>query len=150
MVEVRITAENINEVFAEHKVPEEFDLLSIDIDYNDYWVWKALTGYRPRVVIIEYNAHLAVNESKVVEYQADVEADGSDYFGASLLAMVKLGKTKGYTLVGCDRTGSNAFFVVDELIKDNFKVGGVEDLYQKCNYWPATTHPPDKKKMKDI
>lgn len=146
-----VTAENINELFKKYNVPDAFDLLSIDIDFNDYWVWKAIaSNYRPRVVIIEYNAHIPANESKVVEYELKPKVDGSDYFGASLLAMDKLAKTKKYTLVGCDRTGSNAFFVVDELIAENFNVGGVAELYQKTNYWPAAYHFSSKKKMVDI
>lgn len=50
-----ITTENINSLFRKYNIPKEFDLLSIDIDYNTYWVWKALKGYNPRVVVIEYN-----------------------------------------------------------------------------------------------
>jgi hypothetical protein len=56
-----ITAENICSVFDKYAVPREFDLLSIDIDGNDYWVWRALEGYTPRVVVIEYNASLLRN-----------------------------------------------------------------------------------------
>jgi len=50
-----MTAENCNEVFAELGVPEEFDVLSIDVDFNDYYIWEALT-YRPRLLVIEHNA----------------------------------------------------------------------------------------------
>ena len=51
-----ITAENIESLFIEANVPQQFDLLSIDIDRNDYYVWDAIQSYNPRVVIIEYNA----------------------------------------------------------------------------------------------
>jgi len=63
-----ITAANIVTVFKKYKVPLNFDLLSIDIDGNDYWVWKALEGgYRPRVVIIEYNCNFPLNVSKTIK-----------------------------------------------------------------------------------
>ena len=51
-----ITADNIEALFDELGVPEEPDLLSIDLDFNDYWVWRAIVRWRPRVVVIEYNA----------------------------------------------------------------------------------------------
>ena len=66
-----ITAETIEQHFRELGVPEEFDLLSIDIDNNDYWVWKSITHYRPRVVAIEYNASFKQTVSCVVPYQSD-------------------------------------------------------------------------------
>jgi hypothetical protein len=53
------------------------------------------------------------------------------YFGSSLQALVKLAKTKGYTLVGCNYTGVNAFFVRTELVKDKFKYNKTIPLYQK-------------------
>ena len=53
-----VTAGNVEELFRKYGVPAEFDLLSIDIDGNDYWVWRAIRSYRPRVVVIEYNASL--------------------------------------------------------------------------------------------
>ena len=63
-----ITKDNINTVFREMNVPNEFDLLSIDIDGNDYWVWKALQDYKPRVVIIEYNASYAPSQRWIIDY----------------------------------------------------------------------------------
>lgn len=109
-----ITAENINQVLAKHDVPEAFDLFSLDIDSNDYWVWKALE-FRPRVVVVEYNPNLAIDESKTIPYDPGFCWVDTKYYGASLLALKKLGDAKGYTLVYAN--GTNAFFVqTDQLV----------------------------------
>ncbi len=129
-----ITAENINSLFDKYNVPKEFDLLSIDIDSNDYWIWKAIENYSPRVVIIEYNASIPPNESKTVPYNPTAVWDKTNYFGASLLALTNLSKTKGYTLIGCDRNGVNAFFLRDDLVKNNFKIRSIEELYKPQGY----------------
>ena len=141
-----ITAENINELFKKYNVPTNFDLLSIDLDFNDYWIWKAIKGYSPRVVVIEYNASIPVNVSKVIKYDPKGKWDGTNYFGASLLALVKLAKKKGYTLIGCDNSGINAFFVRDDMVKDNFKVRSIEELYKP----PAYGYRPSDKEMIDV
>jgi len=130
-----ITAENVNQVFRKYDVPEEFDLLSIDVDYNTYWIWDALERFRPRVVIIEYNATIPPNESKVVKYDPYRVWDGTNYIGASLLALVKLGKKKGYTLIGCESNGINAFFLRNDLVSENFVVRPIEKLYKPYRYW---------------
>jgi len=125
----KITAENVNALFKKYNVPNEFDLLSIDIDSNDYWIWKAIQ-YSPRVVLVEYNAVIPSDQSKTVVYNPNARWDGTDYFGASLLALVKLGNSKGYTLIGCESCGVNAFFVRDELIERNFIAKSIEELYR--------------------
>ena len=126
-----ITAENINDLFKKYNVPKTFDLLSIDIDGNDYWVWKAIDSqYCPAVVVIEYNGKFPPSECKVIEYQPDFQWDRTDYYGASLGALVKLAGEKGYTLVGCDGEGVNSFFVRDDKIEGNFIRRGIEDLYR--------------------
>lgn len=129
-----ITAENICSLFEKYSVPKQFDLLAIDIDGNDYWVWRAIEGYSARVVVIEYNASMLPNESKTIPYDPEFHWDGSNYFGASLLALAKLGRRKGYTLIGCDSQGINAFFVRDDLVGDRFAVRSVAELYCKPNY----------------
>ena len=129
-----ITAENVESLFKKYNVPKEFDLLSIDIDSNDYWVWKAIKKYSPRTVVIKYNAHVPPNESKTVKYNLNLKNDGTDYFGASLLALAKLGKSKGYTLIGCSARGINAFFIRNDLIKNNFKIKNVKELYKPPKY----------------
>src|SRR5947209_13781498 len=95
-----VTAENINALIGQGGFPGEIDLLSIDIDNNDYWVWKAIDVVNPRVVAIEYNATLRPPMAVVVPYRADAQWDGSNHYGASLEALVRLATTKNYRLVG--------------------------------------------------
>ena len=133
-----ITAENINAVFAQAGMSGEIDLLSIDIDYNDYWVWKALTVVNPRVVVIEYNATLRPPMSLVVPYDPTRMWDGSNYFGASLEALVRLGREKGYRIVGCNYAGANAFFVRDDVAGDRFLDPATsEEHYEPPRYFYA-------------
>jgi len=115
-----VTAENIDALIGNAGLQGEIDLLSIDIDFNDYWVWKAIATISPRVVVIEYNAGLRPPLSLTVPYQPNRAGDGTNYFGASLEALVRLGKTKAYRLVGCNISGSNAFFVREDLCADHF------------------------------
>jgi len=115
-----ITAENVEHLFKQLEVPKEFDLLSIDIDRNDFWVWKALNSYRPRVVAIEYNASFKQTVSCVVPYNPSAIWDGTNYTGASLKALEKLGCENGYRLVGCNYTGVTAFFVREDYVGDRF------------------------------
>lgn len=122
VLEAFITAENIEDLFRQGKVPEEFDLLTIDIDRNDYHVWEKITHYRPRIAVIEYNSGIPPTMSWVVPY--DPKAFGWNSFGmgngASLKALEELGARKGYSLVGCDLCGANSFFVRDGLVGDHF------------------------------
>ncbi len=116
-----INAENIESFFDRANAPLELDLLSIDIDYNDYYVWKAITKYKPRVVIIEYNSIFRPDTHFVVKYNPNRMWDKTSHFGASLLALEQLGKQKGYCLVSCVFSGSNAFFVREDLVGDLFE-----------------------------
>lgn len=106
------TAENINEVFQLFKVPQKFDILSIDVDSNDYWLWKALT-YDPTVVCIEYNSNFDYNTEAIIEYKPDNQWDFTMSYGASFASMNKLAQRKGYYLYA--ETGySNLIFVKNE------------------------------------
>ena len=116
-----IDRDNIERLFRELDVPEKFDVLSIDIDGNDYWVWQAITHYRPRVVMIEYNAVMGPTAPWIMEYNATHCWEPGSYQGASLKSLEKLGAEKGYRLVGCNFTGSNACFVQSELVGSLFE-----------------------------
>jgi hypothetical protein len=115
-----VTAESINTLIRSADLAGEIDLLSIDIDFNDYWVWKAIEVIKPRVVVIEYNAGLRPPLSLTVPYQPNYSGGGTNFFGASLEALVRLGRAKGYRVVGCNISGSNAFFVREDLCADHF------------------------------
>ncbi len=109
-----VTAENLDDLMDEAGVPESFDLLSIDIDGNDYWVWQALGRHHPRVVVCEYNGGIDPLRPLTQPYTPTDGWDGTDFFGASFAALDELGRHKGYTLVHADLTGTNAFFVRDD------------------------------------
>jgi hypothetical protein len=115
-----ITAENIESLFKQGNVPGSFDLLSIDIDGNDYHIWEALNAFSPRVVVVEYNASYGPRVDKVSPYNPSFVWDGTNKFGSSLKAFERLGNQKGYSLVGCDVAGINAFFVRTDLVGDHF------------------------------
>ena len=130
VMQEHITADNINKLFAKYNVPGKFDLLSLDIDGNDYWVWKALE-YEPRVVVIEFNGTIPPYESKTIKYNPEHTWGKNDYYGASFTALKKLGETKGYTLVyqlGC----TNMFFV---------KSGLTPSLHYGITYQTNQYHP---------
>jgi hypothetical protein len=134
--ETFITAENIERLFSDNGVPAEFDLLSIDIDRNDYYVWKSIETYRPRVVVIEYNAIFPPGVQWVIEYNPGEQWDGTSNFGASLSALESLGRLKGYSLVGCNIAGINAFFVRTDLLQEKFcSPFTAENHYEPPCYW---------------
>ena len=109
-----VDAENIQDLFDRYDVPRDFDLLSVDIDGNDYWVWNALDRFEPRVVIVEYNVFFMSTTAKTIEYNPD-HAWNNDHFGlyhgASLAAFDRLAHSKGYVLAYTEPYCPNAIFV---------------------------------------
>lgn len=140
-----ITAEDIEFLFAKYNVPREFDLLSIDIDGNDYWVWKAIRQYTPRVVIVEYNSCIPFAPAVTIPYEPRFQWDKTGYYGASLSALVTLGNEKGYTLVGTDPHGVNAFFVRQDLAEGKFMMQSPQIIYRSAAFKgkKGNVHPPD-------
>lgn len=110
-----VTPDTVNALFTDAGVPAEPDILSIDVDGNDYWIWEAMQGYRPRLVVIEYNASLDPAATVAMPRDDDHRWDGTDYFGASIGAVRLLGRRHGYRLVHTDSVGVNAFFLRDDL-----------------------------------
>jgi hypothetical protein len=114
-----ITPESIDRVAETGGVHGDLDVLSIDIDGNDLWVWRAFQLARPRVVIIEYNATWTPPLDLAVPYAPGWAWDGSNYFGAAREALTRVGAELGYSLVACCLAGVNAFFVRSDLVSDS-------------------------------
>jgi len=133
-----LTAENIEEVFSRHRVPKEFDYLSIDLDNFDWYVLKAIVNYSPRVISVEYNSNIPVPLCKVVEYDPNSHWDNfSNFYGGSLSAFKKLGNHKGYQLVGkCEQL--DLFFVRNDLIDPQYIPPTELELLPQ----PITCHQP--------
>ena len=111
-----VTPENINALFDQAGVPEDLSYLCIDIDGQDYWVWKALEDrFRPALVVLEMNLAYGLLDSVGEIFQAD-QSILTETWGTSFRAMVDLGSAKGYTLVHIDLAGVNGFFVRDDLL----------------------------------
>lgn len=103
---------NIELLMHEAGVPIDLDLLVIDLDGNDWYVWRAIHDFQPKVVMVEYNASFAPPQCAVVDYHPfNCWVGTTDYYGASLQSYCNLGKQKGYELVYCNALGTNAFFV---------------------------------------
>jgi hypothetical protein len=102
---------NVELLFEENGVPPDLDLLVIDIDSNDWYVWRAIRDFRPKVVQIEYNGAFAPPTRMVVDFHPMNYWDKSLYFGASIQSLYELGKHKGYELVYAESSGVNLFFV---------------------------------------
>jgi hypothetical protein len=132
-VEVRqalVTRDNVNALIGEG----ELGVLSIDVDGMDYWLWKAADRVQPRIVIVEYNASLGPEASITVPYQPDffyLKAHASGYYhGASLAALEKLGREKGYTLVAVCSAGVNAFFLQDSIRPATLPARNARELFR--------------------
>jgi hypothetical protein len=130
-----ITKENINKLITESGIFGEIGLLSIDIDGNDYWVWEAIDCVSPMIVICEYNSLFGPKAKVTIPYRPDFIRDRSNYnivyYGASLAALDHLAKRKGYSLVGSNNAGHNAFFVRNDVI------GNLPRLTAEQAYKPA-------------
>lgn len=122
--------DNLDTILKETGIPRNFDLLSIDIDGNDYHVWDAVREYKPKVVIIEFNPTIP----KVVEFVQP--KDMSIGQGSSILSITNLAKSKGYELVAC--TQCNGIFVDEQY----FSLFGISDnsVDRMLPHQPMVTH----------
>lgn len=144
-----ITAENINELFKKYDVPDIVDFMSIDIDGNDYWVWKAME-IKPRIVCIEYNSSIPVGEKKIIKYNPEFIFDKiTNYYGASMSAMIDLGEEKGYKPV-YEVDNNNLIFIRENELNDiKFDEFRLSHLFKdgKINWEPIHCYQETNKKF---
>jgi len=119
-----ITRENINQLITDNGGSGEIDLLSLDLDGNDYWIWDAIEAVNPRVVVAEIQCIWGNEKAVSIPYAADFTTKYIDgfgvYSGASLPAFVKLANKKGYRFVGLEKFGFNAFFIRQDVAPNLF------------------------------
>lgn len=97
-------ANTIEEILRRKGVTSEVDLMSIDIDGDDYHIFASLGSLRPRVMVCEYNP--------TIPAEMDLVPALGNYFGCSASALVRLAAVKGYSLVAL--TDTNCLFVRSE------------------------------------
>lgn len=142
-----VTRDNVNSLIRENGFEGEIDLLSLDVDGVDYWLWDAIDVISPRAVVVEYQDILGPERACTVPYRDDFSVRDYptphgmlDYAGASLPAFVKLGKAKGYRLVGCNAYGYNAFFI-------KRRVG--ENMFSEIPIAECFNHPRSIRRMNE-
>ena len=132
-----VTIENINNLIENYKNYKNISLLSIDIDGNDYWLWKEI-NIDPAIVVIEYNSRYGKDRSVTIPYKSDFTrpkfGKKKIYYGASLQALNKLGNSKGYSLVATNVAGNNAFFVKKNCLSKVLKEQSVNDCYTENKF----------------
>jgi hypothetical protein len=128
-----ITSDNINGLLADNGITGEIGLLSVDIDGNDYWVWKAINVVNPAIVVAEYNSRFGPSKALSTPYAPGFVRSEAHYsmiyYGTSLKALCLLAEQKGYDLVGCNSAGNNAFFVRKDLRPDHLLALTSEKAY---------------------
>lgn len=137
-VDAFITKENIESILETSGFEEDLGLLSIDLDGNDFFILEAINNYKPRILICEYNPIFGANRKISIPYQSDFQRTKAHhsnlYWGASLAAMTYLAETKGYTLVGTNSAGNNAFYIRNDLLNGKFNALSAEAAYLPSNY----------------
>ena len=140
-----ITKENILELCAKYSISESVDLLSIDVDYNDYHLWEEISKkLTPRVVVIETNSQFGPHVSQTVPYDATAVWDGTNHFGATPRALHTLGTQLGYALVYAESTGTNLFFVHRSCKPQFPNQDNLDALFRAPTYgrYPSPAYPP--------
>ena len=133
-----ITKSNINEIISAQKIIGDIGLLHIDLDGNDYYIWEAINVVNPVIVIIEYNSIFGCERQISIPYRDDFIRGKAHYsnlfFGSSIKSLYELSKRKGYSFIGCNSAGNNAYFVRDDKIGGSIQSIDLKNGYVKSKY----------------
>ena len=135
-----IDRETVNQLISNAGFTGEVDLLSIDVDGVDYWLWEAIIGVNPRVVVTEIQCIWGAQPALTVPYDPKFQAKTINglplHAGATLQAFINLARRKGYRLVGVNSLGINAFFVREDVCSDSLpEVSAAECLEKPFVHW---------------
>ena len=110
-----LTTANVDTIVRDWAADGEVGLMHIDVDGNDYWLWKAITSIAPPIVIMEYNALFGPDRAITIPYDPTFRRHkahySGQYAGASLPALTRLAAEKGYHLIGTNSAGNNAYYI---------------------------------------
>ena len=115
-----VNRESCRTLLSSRGFAEDLDLLSIDSCYNTHHVFNELLAFRPRVFCVAYNGMLPADLDWAAPYDAKAVWDGSTLFGATLGTISTAAEAGGYSLVGCELSGTDAFFVRHDLLQGLF------------------------------
>jgi len=134
-----VDCDNINDIFTRNGFSGDLGLLSIDVDGNDYWIWEAITCVNPALVVVEYNSVLGPDHAITIPYNPAFSRTAAHhsnlYWGASLGAFCRLAGKRGYSFVGSNSAGNNAYFVRNDKLGTrtamSAKQGYVQSKYRE-------------------
>jgi hypothetical protein len=145
-----VTRDNINSILERLGLHSDaLDFLSIDIDGNDIYIFESL-DILPKVICIEYNGKWPSSVPRQQVYQTSRPWKGTDYMGSNLLALNNVAVAKGYRLVSTNLTGTNAFFIREDLAEagkwpepDPRILGHPARYWLIWDHYAHIGHPPD-------
>jgi hypothetical protein len=106
--------ENVANIVREAGFDGDIDVLSIDVDGNDFWLARALTNLRPKILVLELNLQVGADVCVSMQYDREFSywtGPQTGYIGASLRAYDVLAREQGLVFAGCDRTRTNGFWI---------------------------------------
>lgn len=135
---VFIDKENINNLIEEQEFDKDLGLLHIDLDGNDYYIWDAISVIEPIIVIVEYNSIFGKDRPISTKYDGNFIRSRSHYsnllFGTSIKSLCELAERKGYSFIGCNGGGNNAYFVRNDKLNDVVKPTTLEKGYTESKF----------------
>ena len=121
IITTKVDKKNINDLLLQEDSNKKIDFFSLDIDSYDYWILEKMNLSKVSVLCCEYNHWLGREKKLTIAYDENFEFLDNGIWGASLAALVDLLKKKNFSLIAVESSGTNAFFVKNDLAK-NFEV----------------------------
>ena len=121
IITTKVDKKNINDLLLQEDSNKKIDFFSLDIDSYDYWILEKMNLSKVSVLCCEYNHWLGREKKLTIAYDENFEFLDNGIWGASLAALVDLLRKKNFSLIAVESSGTNAFFVKNDLAK-NFEV----------------------------
>jgi hypothetical protein len=133
-----VTKENIRQLLRDNTSQwDGLDLLHIDLDGNDFWIWQEI-DLNPSMVIVEYNSSFGIDRAITIPYAPDFERAKAHfshlYWGSSLKALHVLALRKGYDFIGCNSAGNNAYFLRHDMMNNSVAKVSLQQGYVRSKY----------------